>query len=88
MVVGLFSQVRVMRGNGLKLCQRAFRVDIRKTSEGVVLYWTRLPRGAVESLFLEVFEKHVDVALRDVVIGYGWDGLTVGLGDFSSLFQP
>lgn len=27
-------------------------------------------------------------ALRDMFIGCGGDGLTVGLGDFSTLFQP
>ena len=36
---------------------------------------------------LEAFKNHVDVAQRDVVGGHGEDGLTVGLGDFSGLFQ-
>ena len=30
----------------------------------------------------------MDVALRDVVSGHGGDGLAVGLGDLSGLFQP
>jgi len=29
--------------------------------------WNRLPREAVESPFLEVFKKHVDVAVEDMV---------------------
>jgi len=36
-------------------------------SERAVLQWHRLPREVVESLSLEVFMNHVDVALRDVV---------------------
>ena len=33
----------------------------------------------VESPSLEVFEKRVDVALKDVVSGHGGGGLVVGL---------
>jgi len=40
----------------------------------------------VESPSLQVFMKHVDMALRD--IGHGGDGQMVGPDDLSGLFQP
>jgi len=57
------------RGNGLKLCQGRFSLDIRKNvfTERVVRLWTRLPRAVGESPSLEGFKKRVDMALRDMV---------------------
>ena len=58
-----------MRDHRLKLHQRRVRLDIKKKlfSERLLTHWHRRPRKLVESLSLEVFKKHEDVALRDMV---------------------
>jgi len=63
-----------MRGNGLRLCQGRFRLDIGKSffTERVVRCWTRLPRAVGESPSLEGFKKRVDMALQDMVY-QAWD---------------
>ena len=65
-------------------------MDIRKNffSEGAVLQWPRLPREVVQSLPLEVLKNCMDVALGTQVSRHSVDGLMIGLGHLSSLFQP
>jgi len=57
------------RGNGYKLKEGRFRLDIRKKffTMRVVKQWPRLPREAVAAPSLAVFKVRLDGALSNLV---------------------
>jgi len=70
------------RGNGFKLEEGRFRVDLRKKVfiVGVVRHWNRLPTEAVDAPSLEAFKARLDGAASSLVwweaslpIAWGWN---------------
>ena len=57
------------RGNGFKLGQGRFKLDIRKKffTQRVVTHWNRLPKEVVDAPSLEAFKASLDVALGSLV---------------------
>ena len=57
------------RGNGLKLRQGRFTLDIRSKlfTQRVVTHWNRLPKEVADAPSLEVFKARLDVALGSLV---------------------
>ena len=68
---GPFTRARsdITRGNGFKLKEGRFRLDISKKffTVRVVRYWNRLPREAVNAPSLAVFKARSDGALSNLV---------------------
>ena len=58
-----------MRGNGFKLEEGRFRLDIRKEffTVSVVRQWNRFPREFVNAPSLEAFKVRLDGALSNLV---------------------
>ena len=80
------------RGNGFKLRQGRFRLDLRREffTQRVVMHWNRLPKEAVDAPSLQAFKARLDVALGSLVcwlatlhIAGGWNWMSTVV-----LFNP
>lgn len=57
------------RGNGLKLKESRFRLDITKKifPVRVMRHWNRLPREVVDAPYIEVFKARLNEALSNLI---------------------
>jgi len=86
-----FSSDRT-RGNGLKLRQGKFRLDIRRKffTQRAVMHWDRLPKKVVDAPSLEAFKARLDVSLGSLVCWLVTLHIAGGLklNDHCGPFQP
>ena len=80
------------RGNGFKLSQERFGLDIRKKffTRRVVTHWNRLPKEVVDAPSLDALKARLDVALGSLVWWLATLHIAGGLklDDHCGLFQP